>query len=149
VLFFCQDGSEPFWTWARRMILMSTPVIRLLVLTNGLLLALPPGWCAALPIHRTKSPPPKVNCCCSCKPPSPSERPDPKPSPRQPLQICCCRGDLVVPPTLKIAVRDMAFAAVLDAPDDSGCHQGTAFADGLVGRFLPPPLHVLNCSWRC
>src|SRR5712692_421306 len=129
-----QDGSEPFWTWVRRMILMSTRVIRLLVLATGLLLALPPGWCAAVQICTTKSPPPKENCCCSCKSPNPSERR--KPSPRQPLQICCCQGDLTVPPNLKSATRDVALAAVLDVSCDSGCHQGTAFADGLVCLFL-------------
>jgi hypothetical protein len=54
-----------------------------------------------------------------------------------------------MPPTLKVAMRDMALSVVLDATDASGCHQGVAFADGRVCLFLPPSLHVRNCIWRC
>ena len=128
---------------------MSTLVIRLLVLANGLLLALPQGWCATLPTYRTAKPPPKVSCCCTCKQPSQSERSDPKPAPTQPFKICCCRADLTVPPTLEIGAPDLVLCAVLTATDNSGFRQGTAYADDLACLFLPPSLHVLNCVWRC
>src|SRR5205085_7092252 len=119
VLNGCQGGAEPFRTLVRRMILMSTLVLRLLVLANGLLLALPPGWCATMPTYRAATPPPKARACCSCNQPSQAEHPDPKPAPSQPLKFCCCRGDLTVPPTLRIGAPDMVLSAVFSAADDS------------------------------
>src|SRR5262245_40479979 len=123
-------GRELSWHPRRRMVWMSRLVMRLLVLATSLLLALPPGWCATLPSHRTAPPPPKASCCCSCKPTASSEHPNPKPTPPPPVKTCC-RADLTVPPTLQFDVRDLAVCPMFTAADNAVDGLGIARTDGV------------------
>src|SRR5438132_13637343 len=97
---------------------MSTLAIRLLVLSNALLLTLPQGWCMALTFHRPqKSAPPKVSCCSCCHHSSRSQAPVPKPVPGEPFKRCCSRGEITVPPRLEAGGPDVVVATALPAMD--------------------------------
>src|SRR5438067_13896176 len=129
---------------------MRTLAIRLLVLSTGFLLALPPGWCMTVPRPRSSQAAPQApHGCCSCKKPVLTERPAPKPGPTQPYKTFCCRTDLHVGSNPRVDAQDLMVAAVLTASDLVGTPQAAPSGNDLASFYSPTSLHVLNCIWRC
>lgn len=127
----------------RRMRLMSA-FSKLLVLTSALLLALPPGWCCAAPSPKDADLPVQpTHPCCQHE----QSTPDQKPAPAQPVQKCCCDNDLASPPSPETTSPDLAISIPVAIP--APALHATGVSDLSFTDFSSPPLHVLQCVWRC
>jgi hypothetical protein len=116
-----------------------------LVLVCALWLIMPPGWCC-LPrsVASTPAKPvPKPCCCCPETPPSKDNS-----APVLPLTHCCCEKDWTKPPTpapfdINLGLASL-FVRVDGLADARPCHLSQPVYD-----FHSPPIHVLQCVWRC
>jgi hypothetical protein len=152
---------------------MGSRVVRSLVLTCSLLLALPQGWCCLFACHRAKPttsmPPVSVaaemkdipgdaggGCplCTNQSAPSsdPTDKRAPADKPSAPCNSICSCADrhATLPATPSVEQVDEAFVLFLLplAPATLSVGQRAA----VDGTDLPPPslpLHVLNCVWLC
>lgn len=118
-----------------------------LALLCGLILALPPGWCAAF--CRAATPPEQAGHCSSC---CPAERHEPTPAPcRQapPLKCCCADIDRTTPPSPEKLPLDLSFAVPLTSLDLEGRSAAGALLEQTGPRAAAPPLHLLHCVWLC
>lgn len=130
------------------MSMMSLIVSKLLILTSAVLLALPPGWCCITPNQKTAETPPKVpHSCCQLHQEQPT--PDQEPVPRQPVQKCCCEKELPSPQNPETAPLELTFTHSVAIPaalsNDVGGVDGPSFDSSPFS----PPLHILQCVWRC
>jgi hypothetical protein len=124
---------------------MHSWLLQLVALGTSLVLALPPGWCGFF-MHRgqAKCIPAEATCC---------RRPDPSRSSKAPVRPsvqCCCLQDAVLPQ--RPIAWDGAASVVLPVVADSlplGGVSPTAAAAALEPLATGPPLHVLQCVWRC
>jgi hypothetical protein len=145
---------------------MGSRVVRSLVLTSSLLLALPQGWCCILASRMaraattTATPPPvqEGRCCDCCTQDAPPESaatekrsapPTEKPS-APPSRCCADRHALLSPtPSSKQPGADLAFAGLLPPLDP--LHALVGAVGETVWVVHPPtcPLHVFECVWLC
>src|SRR5881227_2042782 len=128
---------------------MNALVLRVLVLGNALLLALPAGWCCTVPALNAAPAPEKPQSCCSARhkiPRSPA-----KPCPPLPCKSCCDQHTKAVRPQSVKAPTDPGYSApvaVFLTDISAAGHDGPARA--MTHAHSPPPaLHVLQCVWRC
>jgi hypothetical protein len=128
------------------------PLLRALVLCNGLLLGLPPGWCCPF-LARAHEPAPQAKPCChhteETEQPSPPTPPA-NPEPGKPCDACACQRDATVTPDTRTLHPDVAVAIPLAL-----AHVGTFPVGGsaLSARpdvyALSPPPQLLHCVWLC
>jgi len=125
---------------------MNTLAVKFLVLCNALLLALPAGWCClpAAPEGREVPVPSAPTCCASQeREPAPDD-----PSPVHSDSSCCCQKDGLRAMTaeqslsLSTAILAVVPGIVAAQPEATALHTAV-----LVDA--SPPLHVLQCVWRC
>ena len=131
---------------------MRSPVLRLLVLGCGLLLALPPGWCCIFAFRSVKQEAPKSSpcCCCPCcaeKAPRPA--PTPTPAPKAPDRCPCADRHTTAPDAPKVFVCDLGFVVHLPATDLSPSWPGVSSLVGPHSPAVPTSSHALNCVWLC
>ena len=126
---------------------MRAVLLQLVVAANSLVLALPPGWCGAfLRPDRAEPAPVQATCCHRTAQGHPSS---PEQVPARPTVECCCQRDVTVPekpphlpeaPPLHLPpVADIAAPLVVQTYGEAA---GVFVSPG-------PPLHVLQCVWRC
>jgi len=119
---------------------------KLLALTSGILVGLPPGWCCAAPSPKAAELPPQpVHSCCQHEQPMP----DKEPAPAQPIQKCCCEKDLASPPSPETTSPELAISIPLAIPDAPALLAAGVSDLCFTDHFSSPPLHVLQCVWRC
>src|SRR5215471_14677199 len=120
--------------------------IKLLALVAGLPLVLPAGWCCAAPaLTQARKPVTRPHCCSptnSEMPPLPCPSSTPTKASEQ-----CCSVDSVPAPSFKspIVLGVASPIAAVDLPP-------LLAIPGLAGGPCPissPPLHVVQCVWRC
>jgi hypothetical protein len=126
---------------------MKSVLLQLLAVANSAVLALPPGWCGAFMRHDRVQPAPVQATCCHRAAqghPSKSEQ-----VPSRPTVECCCQRDATVPekPVHLPDAPPLALPLVADIPamlvgQPHGETAGVFVSPG-------PPLHVLQCVWRC
>lgn len=121
---------------------MNTLLVKLLILGNSLLLALPAGICCADLSGRSESAPAAQTTCCRHPQSSQPHQP------ARPAAECCCDRDATLPTASAVPaalqgishqVADTAIVfkrALDDLQDESLLQRG-------------PPLRVLQCVWRC
>jgi hypothetical protein len=143
---------------------MFAPLLKLAVVLQALLLALPPGWCCAIawPTGKTVAggeaasgnTGETVRPCCHARMPSRPGDADrnsapSRPTPVRPAAECCCSRVATTPPRLVHQTDDDALPLYVDLP--------IANATVLSGQRdtvqcvhpAGPRLHVLKCVWRC
>jgi hypothetical protein len=134
----------------RRIRIMAVFLLRILVLSNALLLALPARWCCAIPrVAARDVPVPKASCCTSCTPERKKHDSHPKPGLPGPAKDCCCPLDS----TRLSSTEAATFAPSLSGPAAivhvlSGGWGGLDVA-GMPSPLSSPPLQLLNCVWLC
>lgn len=113
-----------------------------------LVLALPPAWCCASPAPRpaTDAAPVVQHSCCA--PQSAPVSPDGDSSAPTPIAThCCCQKDWKPSPT----VEPVEFVALpVELLTDLAVPL-LASADAVAAEPIvnDPPLHILQCVWRC
>jgi len=133
---------------------MNTVLLQLLAGVCSVILALPPGLCCGLSLPSREvadAVPVQARCCqpaSQCDQiPRGNHAPDSKPGPSQ--GHCCCEREGTLPekslPTLVGAALCLPFVAEALAPQPCAV-QGLA---SVTVHFPGPPLHVLQCVWRC
>jgi hypothetical protein len=124
---------------------MNSLLLQFVALGTSLVLALPAGWCGLFVRNgQAKCMPAKATCCHG---PASSE---PSKAPAQPSVQCCCQRDATLPekPIQWDDAGRVVMPVVVDplAPDLALLATNlTALAPISTG----PPLHVLQCVWRC
>lgn len=126
---------------------MRPVLLQLVAAAGSLVLALPPGWCCPPVRHvRPESAPVPSTCCHGRVPDRPA---DPEP-PQAPVKAeCCCQQEATVPEQ-PVQPPEPAVLAEPHMSGDPALVAGHVRAD-MVGVVAPPgpPLHVLQCVWRC
>ena len=122
---------------------------RMVVLSCGLLLALPPGWCCIfatlLPTHDAPVAAPACRSCCRQFAPS---SPTPKPKPHNPERCPCADRHATTLDHVKSAPLDLSFVVVLPAVERSFLPSPMDAA----AAFSPPPSaspQLIHCVWLC
>lgn len=111
-----------------------------------LVLALPPAWCCARPASRTAdpvAPAAQHSCCGHQSAPTSDESPAPTPI----ASNCCCQKDWKPSPTVEPVVL---VALPVELLADSVLSE-LATVEAVTASFeiSDPPLHILQCEWRC
>jgi hypothetical protein len=126
---------------------MNARLIRLVALTCGVLLALPPAWCCyAAPCSAPTTKPEPATCCHKHK----KEPARPAPSCPIPPADCPWRDHHTIAPTgpektgAGPALPAPVALTVLDTP-----RAGPAAAAAVIPLVLSRPLHLLQCLWLC
>jgi hypothetical protein len=118
--------------------------LQLLVLTNAMLLALPPNWCCTLRLPG-KHADSKPQCCAQQEPaPEDGEQDEQRPT----TVDCCCQIDSSLPPHPEIVARDLASSPVVTV-SESGDGVSVFDAEAVVAIAEAPPLQILHCVWIC
>src|SRR5262245_48834221 len=127
---------------------MSALWSKCLVFATALLLALPPGWCCAKTEGQPEKVPAKAKHCCCCQ--EHSRKPDSGPNrlPTIPYKNCQCQKDSTAPQNPESLTLDPGIAITLP-PDNSNGHAARNIQLHDASSFSSPPLHVLQCLWRC
>jgi hypothetical protein len=120
-------------------------VLRVLVLANALLLALPPGWCCLPADEPARAAAPCRGCCHQAGDPQDAT---PEPEPLPPANDCCCLWDSVPPPDSRGLAPDLSVAAAVFAEALPVLHAPRVEREA-PHSFAPPPRHVLLCLWLC
>jgi hypothetical protein len=125
-------------------------VLRILVLGNALLLALPPGWCCLLPARPTApAPEDALPCCPLCRHEAQQPASPPEACPNPPAGGCSCQSDPATPPQAKTAAPDLSVAPDFASAGEALAPTGIGPALAVLPSFASPPLQVLLCVWRC
>ncbi|MEQ8787876.1 MAG: hypothetical protein RIC55_16340 [Pirellulaceae bacterium] len=124
---------------------MPALLMKLLIVAQVALLALPVGWCCAGGRATSMWEVSPTKGCCASQAAPQHERSRPSP----PAARCCCQRNVLLPATIvklpqgEVASLDRIFspaahlrAISLEGPISFSCDTG-------------PPLHVLQCVWRC
>jgi hypothetical protein len=121
---------------------------RILVLTCGLLLALPPGWCCLLPQVGIRQPGKATASCCHHKDQASTPTTPKAPLPEHGPPCGCVDRDSPVPSGPKTLPVDLASvpAVVLQPVFDGGAGAVVILTTAAVAS---PPLNVLHCVWLC
>jgi hypothetical protein len=135
---------------------MTGRVLRCVVLSSSLLLALPPGWCCFLVFQPTKptesqSKAKGADCARCCAHQTPQPDPTDKPFPPPPGRCPCTDRLTVLPKSATVDRTDLvfAFAATLAVPLSFAVSEGIP-ADAIWSAHPPAhPPHLLNCVWLC
>jgi hypothetical protein len=131
--------------------------LRFLACAIAFSLALPPGWCCALPIRKVEAaastpiPAPASKSCCHQEPkpvPQPASTPEKTPC-QQPGQKCCCEFNSTTPPAPEKVTHDVApsLSVPLDVSVALTLQRDAIETSGFV--YSTPSLQILQCVWRC
>lgn len=132
--------------------IMNACVLKLIVLGQALLLALPPGlFCVDL--GRKAKPVSQASCCSHS---GENDKADagssdnPCGQPAQPTGKCCCsRETAVTAKVVSVRMDDFAFSSPASLASEIvslSSHQA-GVCDSIIAT--GPPLRVLHCVWRC
>jgi hypothetical protein len=136
---------------------MLSALLRPLVLTAGLLLLLPPGWCCLLagvtqpPVSAGRSATPSEHACCGhCGSKSAkSSRPIPGHVPGRDGKCPCGERTANAPGAPVNAGPDLSLPAPVAV---TGCVTGfqtVAAYETTAAQLHPPHFHLLHCVWLC
>ncbi|MEX0704859.1 MAG: hypothetical protein WD069_22360 [Planctomycetales bacterium] len=126
---------------------MSGLLLKLLVMSEALLVALPPGACCVNFKSAGQHAGPSRGSCCRPETPRPERSPVP---PAPGASECCCRYD-GVPRGEQVAVADGWALPVAAFPFDSRPRlEGVSGVPPAPESLDPgPPRHLLHCVWLC
>lgn len=127
---------------------MSTLWSKCLVFATALLVALPPGWCCAKQVVKPEKAPAKAKHCCCCPESSPKPQSGTNRLPPDFFKNCCCQKDTTAPQNPESPALDLSPAISL-VIDNSGKHAIHTAVLLDAASFSSPPLHILQCLWRC
>jgi hypothetical protein len=139
---------------------MGVFLLRTVVLTCSLLLALPPGFCCFVgardccsPKQQTKEIPaqPLHGNCCHEETPSQAPAKSPSlPKPSQPGKTICCQEVPADRPAVERHLPDLTATVAALVPVAGPTVLGfVTEAAGQGFAFDSAPLHVLHCVWLC
>ena len=123
------------------------PIRSILALLLASLFAVPIGWCCAVIELGANDVAAAARSCCgpSCDVPSEDA---PSDLPLAPPRDCCCqRSAILLDSELRIGVPLVATVAV-SSVDDARVGNTLRLPHSPLSRY-GPPLHVLQCVWRC
>jgi hypothetical protein len=127
---------------------MNSLLLQFVALGTSLVLALPPGWCSfCVRPSESKSVPAKATCCHR---PASKHPADSSKAPARPSVQCCCLRDATLPE--KPIQQDDSTGLTLPVVADHvalDLVSTTAGVAALAPISTGPPLHVLQCVWRC
>jgi hypothetical protein len=129
---------------------MSAWILKIVLLGNALLLALPPGLCCLEPARRREVKPPPTACCQTRQ--EGSSEPASAPARDSQVEKCCCLREAVIPgqgDLTGLTPLDAAASFALPAFDPPRLVALSAGVDAYLLADPGPPLHVLKCVWRC
>jgi hypothetical protein len=138
---------------------MSSLFRQVLAFTCSVLVALPPGWCCFIetsPCCQTQTPPKKEQpadpppcCCCHHQAGAEEHVSDVPAQPSAPQKLCCCEPTPSALPRIEKFSADLT-AVLLPLPVEAPTVFSVSVPTG-PGSLLSssPPLHVLQCVWRC
>ncbi len=125
-------------------------LFRILVFTQALLLALPPGWCCAAPQSEAAEEPVPATGCPDCGHQDRQADETPGPCSQRPVDPCCCCCVKAAIPAGQLKITAAAsFSAPVSLAADAMAYQGLSRS---ATSGLPPPgpsLQILHCIWRC
>jgi hypothetical protein len=124
---------------------MNSLLLQLVALGTSLVLALPPGWCSLFMRDGQANCAPAKATCCHQPAPSNSSK-----APARPSVQCCCLRDATLPekPIQRDDTGGVVLPVVID-PVVLDLASSTAGVVALGPLSAGPPLHVLQCVWRC
>jgi len=118
---------------------------KVLQLSLVLVLALPPAWCCAAPVPRaadTAAPVVQHSCCSHRSAPASDESSAPVPVATQ----CCCQKDWKPSPRVEPVIFTALPVELLTDLLPELAAGASLTAQYVVAN---PPLHILQCVWRC